>query len=123
MVAALQGREFRPGTPEFGEAFETYLMHELRSYSDYRSGEKLSYWRSKSGFEVDFIIDDHTAIEVKAKKNLVSSDFKSLKAIADEKKLRRYIVVSLEPRSRKIGEILILPYQQFLAELWAGKYF
>ena len=122
VVAALQNREFRPGTPEFGEAFETYLMHELRSYSDYLSGETLSYWRSKSGFEVDFIIDDHTAIEVKAKKNLVSSDFKSLRAIAEEKKLKRYIVVSLEPRSRKVGEMLILPYQQFLKELWTGEY-
>ena len=38
VVATLQGREFRPGTPEFGEAFETYLMHELVSYSDYISG-------------------------------------------------------------------------------------
>jgi predicted AAA+ superfamily ATPase len=122
VVAALQEREFRPGTPEFGEAFETYLMHELRSYSDYISGETLSYWRSKSGFEVDFIIGDHTAIEVKAKKNLVSSDIKSLKAIAEEKKLKRYIVVSLEPRSRKVGEILILPYKRFLKELWSGKY-
>jgi predicted AAA+ superfamily ATPase len=97
-------------------------MHELRSYSDYLSGESLSYWRSKSGFEVDFIIGDHTAIEVKAKANLSSSDLKSLKAIAEEKKLKRYIAVSLEPRSRKIGEILILPYEQFLKELWAGKY-
>ena len=29
VVASLQGRVFQPGTPEFGEAFETYLMHEL----------------------------------------------------------------------------------------------
>jgi len=67
VVAALQGREFRAGTPEFGEALETYLMHELVSYSDYISGESLSYWRSTSGFEVDFILGDHTAVEVKAK--------------------------------------------------------
>ncbi|MBI2996978.1 MAG: ATP-binding protein, partial [Deltaproteobacteria bacterium] len=39
VVSALQGREFRPGTPEFGEAFETYVMHELTSYRDYVSGE------------------------------------------------------------------------------------
>ncbi len=34
VVSALQGREFQPGTPEFGEAFETYMMHELFSYRD-----------------------------------------------------------------------------------------
>jgi hypothetical protein len=40
---ALQGREFRLGTPEFGEAFETYVMHELMSYRSFMSGEPLSH--------------------------------------------------------------------------------
>lgn len=31
------------------------------------------------GFEVDFIIGDHTAVEVKAKKNLFPDDIKSLR--------------------------------------------
>ena len=70
VVSSLQGRRFRPGTPEFGEALETYLMHELTSHSDYVSQESLGYWRSTTGFEVDFIIGDHTAIEVKAKENV-----------------------------------------------------
>src|SRR3972149_4351410 len=49
------------GTPEFGEAVETYLMHELASYRDYVSGTPLAYWRSTSGFEVDFIVGGPTA--------------------------------------------------------------
>jgi predicted AAA+ superfamily ATPase len=122
VVAAIQEREFRPGTPEFGEAFESYLMHELTSYSDYISGEPLSYWRSKSGFEVDFIIGDHTAIEVNAKENLTPNDFKSLRMLAEENSLKRYLCVSLEPRKRRIGDIVILPYIQFLEELWNGNY-
>jgi predicted AAA+ superfamily ATPase len=67
VAAALQGRQFQPETPEFGQAFETWLMHELTCYRDYKSQEPLSYWRTTSGFEVDFIIADHTAIEAKAK--------------------------------------------------------
>jgi predicted AAA+ superfamily ATPase len=67
VVAFLQGRPFRPGTPEFGQALETVLLHELVSCRDYVSGEPVSYWRSTSGFEVDFILGDHTAVEVKAK--------------------------------------------------------
>jgi hypothetical protein len=43
-----------------------HLLHGLVCYRDYRSGEPLSYWRSTSGFEVDFVIGDHTAIELKA---------------------------------------------------------
>lgn len=122
VVAALQGREFRLGTPEFGEAFETYLMHELISYRDYLSNESLTYWRSTSGFEVDFIIGDHTAVEAKAKENLSSQDVKSLRALAEEKKLKRYLCVSLEPRMRKFEGITILPLREFLDALWSGKY-
>jgi len=122
VVSVLQDRKFRPGTPEFGEAFETYLMHELISYSDYVSGENLSYWRSTSGFEVDFIIGDHTAVEVKAKENLSVSDLKPLRALSEEKKLKRYLCVSLEPRRRRFEDMMVLPYKDFLEALWNGEY-
>src|SRR4030042_5803436 len=122
VVSVLQGRKFIIGTPEFGEAFETYLMHELVSYSDYISGEPLHYWRSTSGFEVDFIIGDHTAVEVKAKENLSPQDIKSLRALSEESKLKRYLCVSLEPRTRKIEGVTILPYKVFLNALWNGEY-
>lgn len=122
VVSVLQGRKFRPGTPEFGEAFETYLVHELISYSDYVSGENLSYWRSTSGFEVDFIIGDHTAVEVKAKENLSVSDLKPLRALSEEKKLKRYLCVSLEPRRRRFEDVMVLPYKDFLEALWNGEY-
>ena len=122
VAAVLQGREFRPGTPEFGEAFESWLFHEIRCYSDYISSEFLGYWRSTSGFEVDFILGDHTAIEVKAKENVSAQDLKSLRALAEEKKLKRYLCVSLDPRPRTLGEISVLPYRKFLDDLWSGAY-
>lgn len=122
VVSALQGREFRPGTPEFGQAFETYLMHELTSYRDYVSAAPLSHWRSSSGFAVDFIIADHTAVEAKAKEIISSQDLKSLHALAEEKKLKRYLCVSLEPRRRNIDRVTVLPWKAFLDELWSGEY-
>jgi len=122
VVAVLQGREFRAGTPEFGEALETYRMHELNSFSDYISGEPLSYWRSTSGFEVDVIIGDHTALAVKAKKNISPNDIKSLRMLTEERKLKRYLCVSMEPRRRKVGNIDILPYKDFLDLLWDKAY-
>lgn len=122
VASALQGRQVRPGTPEFGPAFETYLMHELSSYSDYRSGEQLAFWRSTSGFEVDFIIGDHTAIEVKAKSNVSLQDLKPLRALAEEGKLKRYLCVTLEPRRRNVEGITVLPYTEFLDRLWADEY-
>jgi len=117
----LQGRPFLPGTPEFGEAFETFIMHELSCFSDYVSGEPLSFWRSTSGFEVDFIIGDHTAVEVKAKENVSTQDIKSLRALREEKQLKRFICVCLEKRSREVDGIKILPYAEFLTALGEGR--
>ncbi len=122
VTSALQGRLVKPGTPEFGAAFETWLLHELVAWRDYLSGETIRYWRSTSGFEVDFILGDHTAIEVKAKDNVSPQDLKSLRALAEEEKLKRYLCVSLEPRPRQVGGITILPFRKFLEALWNGEF-
>lgn len=122
VVGCLQGRCFRPATPEFGEALETLLLHELVSYRDYVSGDSVAYWRSTSGFEVDFILGDHTAVEVKAKTSVSPQDLKSLRALAEEQRLKRYLCVSLEPRIRMIDDLTVLPYHVFLTALWAGEY-
>jgi len=109
-------------SPEFGEAVEAYLMHELVSYRDYASSDNLSYWRSTSGFEVDFIIGDHTAVEVKAKPHVSRQDVKSLAALMEEGRLKRYLCSCLAPRRRTVEKITLLPIRQFLEELWAGAY-
>ena len=122
VVGALQGRHVRAGTPEFGAAFETWLLHELRAYCAYRSRESLRHWRSTSGFEVDFILGEHTAIEVKAKRNVSPRDLRSLRALAEEEALRRFVCVSLESRRRLVEGVEVLPYSDFLSELWAGEF-
>jgi len=101
---------------------ETYVHHELMSYSDYVSEEPLTYWRSTTGFEVDFLIGDHTAIEVKAKEYVSAQDLKSLRALAQEKQFKRYLCVSLEPRARNVEGISVLPISDFLEALWNGEY-
>jgi predicted AAA+ superfamily ATPase len=122
VASVLQGRLVRPGTPEFGPAFETWLLHELLAYRDYRSGEPVSHWRSTTGFEVDFVLGDHTAIEVKAKEHVSPQDLRSLRALAEEKRLRRYLCVCLEPRPRQVEGISVLPFRQFLDALWDGAF-
>ncbi|MCE9634519.1 MAG: AAA family ATPase [Planctomycetes bacterium] len=122
VVGALQGRHVRPGTPEFEQAFETWLAHELFAWRDYVSGAPISHWRSTSGFEVDFILGDHTAVEAKAKTDVPDRELRSLRALAEEKLLKRYVVASLAPRPRRVGEIEILPWRDFLDALWAGEF-
>jgi predicted AAA+ superfamily ATPase len=122
VVGALQGRTFKQGTPEYGEALETLLMHELMCYRDYVSNDSLYVWRSASGYEVDFIIGDHTAVEAKAKHNVSPADLRALRALAEEEKLKRYVCVSLESRTRRVDGITIYPLQEFLSALWDGEF-
>ncbi len=122
VVRVLQGRTVAPGTPEYGDALETYLMHELSAWIDYRAEQPLAFWRSTSGFEVDFILGDHTAIEVKAKATVSPDDLKGLAALAEESLLRRYLCVCLEPRPRRVGKIDVVPLTLFLERLWSGAY-
>jgi uncharacterized protein len=122
VAGALQGRKFRPGAPEFGEASETLLLHELLCYRDCVTGDPVCDWRSTSGFEVDFVLGEHTAIEAKAKPVVSLQDLNGLRALREEGALKRYVCVSLEPRPRRVEGIEVLPLRDFLGCLWAGDF-
>ena len=109
-------------SPEYGEAFEAYLFHELKAFVDYNKCGEISYWRTLSGFEVDFILENSVAIEAKAKENITDNDLKGLRALKEEKLLKHYVMVSLEKKPRLLGGINILPWEIFLEQLWARKF-
>jgi uncharacterized protein len=116
-------RQVAPGTPEYGVAMEAYIFHEIKTFVDYEApSTAINFWRTTTSIEVDFIIDNRVAVEVKASSLVSKSDLKGLKAIKEEsKELRRFIVVSLEPVRRIVDEIEILPLTEFLEELWSGR--
>ncbi len=118
----LQNRQgIKPFSPEYGEAFESYVFHELKSYCSYRGIKELHYWRSKSGMEVDFILNNEIAIEVKAKARIGSRDLKGLKSLKEEALLKNYYVVSNEDRYRKVDDIQIFPWNVFMDALWSDE--
>ena len=51
-----------------------------------------------------------TSFSVHAKANVSAQDLKSLRALAEEKKLKRYLCVSLEPSPRRVDNVTIIPY-------------
>ena len=112
------------GTAEFGRYFENYIAMEIRSFLDYSGSdnEGLSYWHAQSGQEVDFIIRDRVAVEVKAAKRVSPRDMKGLKALMEEGLMEKYILVCREDFPQLLDNgILILPYRDFLSDLWDGK--
>lgn len=110
------------GSDAYGRSLEHLVFLELRTWLDYRRRhEPLTYWRSRSQLEVDFLIDDAVAIEVKAKSRVSVRDYRGLLALAEEVPLRRKLVVCHEPRPRRDDHgVEILPVQVFLDTLWGG---
>ena len=115
----LAGREkYTQKNAGFGAAFEHFIFHELRSACDYGYRSTLHYWRSTSGFEVDFILDGSLAIEVKAASTIRADDLKGLKAIREEHPGFKLIVVAMNDREYLEDGISIIPWKIFLQKLW-----
>ena len=117
----LQGRRgLAPGTPEYGSAFESYIFQEIKAFCDYHLLDGPRYWRSKSGFEVDFLFED-VAVEVKAKRVVGARDLRGLKALREENLFTQHLLVCMEPMPRLLDGIRVLPWEAFLDSLWAGE--
>lgn len=111
-----------------GRSFENYIAMELFAERGIqRKRHEITYWRTKSGLEVDFILGDAlVAIEVKISTQVQQQDLRGLIAFCEEHPHAKAIVVSQDTTERLIKindtiEITILPWQSFLAKLWAGE--
>ncbi len=113
-----------PGTPEFGKSFEQLLFMEISAYKAYRNPDlPLSFWRTNTGLEVDFILGDReVALEIKGTARLHDADLHGLRALREEGSLRSAYVVCLEELPRRVaGDIWVLPWREFIRRLWAGE--
>ena len=108
------------GTTEYGHAFEHLVIQELIAYMHYtHQDEKLSYWRTYAGTEVDVIIGDaRIAIEIKSVEEVLPKHLKGLKAFGEEHPECHRIIVSHDIFPRKIGDIECIPVKEFLHRLW-----
>lgn len=120
----LHRKELVRGTSEYGHAFEHLIIQEIYAWLHYNhSEEKLSYWRTYTGYEVDAIIGDaRIAIEIKSVEEVLPKHLKGLKAFAEEHPQSRRIIVSLDPFNRRIDEIEHLYVLDFLKMLWNGDF-
>lgn len=108
-------------TKEYGNLFESFIFLELKAYIDYFSPDhKLEFWRIDDENEVDFVINEEIAIEVKATEFVQGKHLKGLKKFSDGGNTKRQMIISLDKEKRIIGDVEIIPYKEFLSELWQG---
>lgn len=121
----LARRKPQPGTPELGRSLEHLVWMELRAYKAYREPDlEMAYWRSASGFEVDFVLGNkQLALEVKSGR-VHETDLKGLSALSDDGPVGQRLMVYLEKAARVLhdrhGPVLCLPLGEFVERLWAG---
>ena len=112
--------EFEQGSDYYGKALEHFIFTEIRSYLSYKEKDiPLTYWRSQSKLEVDFVIGDSIGIEVKSTMHVSPQDCNGLIAFSEEVRLKHKIIVCNEKEARKLENgIQILPVETFLKMLW-----
>jgi len=106
----------------YGTCFEHFILNEIRAYSSYRQRRwDLSFWRTEHAVEVDLIINDHIAIEIKSTVNITAKMKRGLEIIASEASWNMRIMVSHDPIKRcDENGIHMIPYPDFLETLWSG---
>ncbi len=124
-------RELRPKGPldrpsEIdGLALEGLIMQNLRAWIDYsRNDNRLYYWRTKSGTEVDFVIygsNTFAAIEVKNSRQVHTVDLRGLKNFYQDYPEASCILLYRGDETLKIDGISCIPWERFARNLHTDK--
>jgi len=106
-----------------GRAFEHFIFTEIVAHSSYGELDyRINYWRTRAGYEVDFILGEReVAIEVKGQSSVDNRDLRPLKAFMEEYATKKALVVCNDKEERVLGKIRVMPWRRFLEELWEGK--
>ena len=104
-----------------GAALEGLVAQHLRAWLAYRNGgERLYYWRTRAGSEVDFIIygqDWFIAIEVKHSATVRRSDLRALRSFHDDYPEAQRLLLYLGDEQLHIDGVHCMPCERFLRAL------
>lgn len=124
VAGAIVGRRiYQERGEQFGGALEHFILMEIVAYNAMRELDfDVSFWRTKTGLEVDFVLGSgEVAIEVKGASRIDKNDVRPLQAFVEEFSPRLALVVCNEKSARVYEGVKIMPWREFLAELWLGK--
>ena len=126
VVRAMAGRARQPlESQERGTLLESFILHELRAHMEHAQiGGKLSYWRTPSGTEVDFVwtsASGSAAIECKCSDRWRPEHGRGLEAIAEAKAVKKAFGIYLGDRELRFERYSVLPLSEFLSRLVDGE--
>ncbi|NDC39616.1 MAG: ATP-binding protein, partial [Proteobacteria bacterium] len=112
--------QFESHAQTSGIPLEHLVLNEVRAYLSYNQLDlPIAFWRTSSGIEVDLLIGEKVAVEIKATRRAIIDDMRGLVALAEDLPHLRRILVCNEPTQRKLDNgIEIIPVEDFLVQLW-----
>jgi uncharacterized protein len=112
----------RPGSSAFGLAFENWVINELHRINTYRELDyQLSFLRTKDNAEIDLIItrpgNSTMLVEIKSSDRIDSRHLTALQHFESDFPKAELICISRVKTSQKVGNIWVLPWQEFFKNL------
>jgi len=108
-----------------GAGLEGLVLQHLLAWNDYSTNKcKISFWRTRSNVEVDFIIYGDTefmAIEVKHTRNINNNDIKGLKSFLQDYPMAQAILLYRGKERLVYQGILCIPVETFLLKILPNK--
>ena len=104
-----------------GPALETLVLQELRAVNDYYDyGYQISFWRTRSGLEVDFVLYGPRgllAIEIKRSAQIQPRDTRALREFKKDYPPAKCLVFYGGPGPLHLDDITVLPIEEALRSL------
>lgn len=104
-----------------GPALEGLVAQHLRAWIDAQKGDyHLSFWRTRTQLEVDFIVygpNEFCAVEVKNSESISPKDLHGLQAFCEEYPEAKPLLLYRGSKRRYEKGIRIIPCEEFLKEL------
>ncbi|MBU1104450.1 ATP-binding protein [Candidatus Parcubacteria bacterium] len=112
-----------------GILYESLVLQEIVATNSYLGSKyEISYWRTKSGVEVDFVLygeDKLIAIEVKRKDNILKSDITGLLTFKTDYPMVKSFVFYGGDKILNINGVIAIPIKEALlnlTEIFQGSY-
>lgn len=111
-----------PKTYAFGDAFEHFILLEMIRLNSYRGKDyRFSYFRTHEDAEVDLVVErpgmPPLLVEIKSSDFVGAAELKSFAKIAKDFGSCECLCLCRDKTARKIGNILILPWQDGLRQM------
>lgn len=111
-----------PRSGGFGRAFEHFVILEIVRAADYaRADYRFFYLRTKDAAEIDLIVErpgrPPALVEIKSTDRVEPRHLRDLVRFLPDFPGASALCLSRDPIRRKIGDVLVVPWQEGLAEL------